>query len=233
MADVGAKIPEVREKFLKKYDGSILDDTYKDRDVQEIKKSDSLIRNALRAHKTGGDVNKTVDLLNDILLFRVKNKLHDLTEADLNAELKEKNGVYYHGTDKNGHKMLHFRVKQQKKGHLMDEAKTYIAYYMWQHYKDNPDQPIVLFFDFVDAGVSNMDMEVTKYIIKCSNTYFPKIAAYNLMFKMGIALEAIWKIIKTFLDAEQSKVTYFVTRKNVQDYVPADQLLAHMMKEEK
>lgn len=233
MANVDAKVPELREKFLKKYEGSILDDTFDERDVEEIKTTDALLRNALRAFKSGGDVNKATDLLNEVLEFRAKMKLRDMKDSDLNAELKEKNGIYFHGTDNEGRKIVHFRVCKQKKGHLVAEARPYLSYFLYQHYKENPEQQVVFLFDFVDAGVSNMDMDVTKYIIKSANTYFPNIAAYNLMFKMGIALEAIWKIIQTFLDADMKKKTYFVSRKDVQKYVPAEQLMAHMIKEDK
>ena len=32
----------------------------------------------------------------------------DLTEADLNAELKSRNALYFKGTDKDGHKICKF-----------------------------------------------------------------------------------------------------------------------------
>ena len=44
---------------------------------------------------------------------------------------------------------------------------------------------------------------------------------------------AVWKIIKGWLDAEQAKKTYFVSRSNIQEYVDAAQLEPHMLKEEK
>lgn len=53
------------------------------------------------------------------------------------------------------------------------------------------------------------------------------------MFKMGVALETVWKIIKGWLDAEQSKKTYFVKRTNIQEYIDASELEPHMIKEEK
>ena len=60
------------------FTGSILDDTFDERDVNWVKSSDPLIRCCLKAHKTGGDVNKATDLLNDILLFRAKYKLNGI-----------------------------------------------------------------------------------------------------------------------------------------------------------
>ena len=48
---------------------------------------------------------------------------------------------------------------------------------------------------------------------------------------MLLIFVVIWKIIKTFLDADQSKNTHFATRKNIGEYIDADQLLPHQKKE--
>ena len=59
------------------------------------------------------------------------------------------------------------------------------------------------------------------------------LSGLSLMFKMGVAMEALWKIIKGWLDAEQSKKTFFVKRANIQEYIDESELEAHMIKEEK
>ena len=53
------------------------------------------------------------------------------------------------------------------------------------------------------------------------------------MFKMGTALEAIWMIIKGWLDAEQSKKTYFVKGATIQTYIDASELEPHMRRDDK
>jgi hypothetical protein len=227
------KVAQVREKFLKKYNGSILDDTYDERDVKWVKSCDPFIRAVLKSFKTGGNVDKAVDLINDVLLFRAKMKLNDFKESDIHQELRDLNGIIFHGKDKEGRKVLHFQVKKQKKGHLLEETKRSIAFHFNQHYVISPDEPIVTLFDMTDAGVGNMDLDISKFIIQCSATYFPNIAAKNLMFKMSPVLEAVWTIIKAFMDSEQTKNTIFVSKKNIQEHIDKDQLLPHMIKEAK
>lgn len=231
MADVDAKIPELRKQFQDKYSGSILDDTYDERDVKMVKKNDQLCRNVLTAYRTQGDLKKSVDLLNDVLLFRAKMGLNDLKESDLNSEVAGIGGVYFKGTDKNGVDLLHFKVGKQKKGHLVKEGQQFIAFHLNKHYMEKPTEKVVLLFDFAGAGVSNMDLDVTKFIVQCTSMYFPSIYCYSLMFKMGLTLEAVWKVIKGFLDAEQAKKTYFVKRSDIQTYINPDQLEPHMLKD--
>lgn len=228
-----AKLKQVRERFLKKYNGNILDDTYDERDVDWVKSSDPFVSNVVKSTKVNGDVEKAVDLINEVLLFRAKYKLNDMKESDLHPEIKELNGIIFHGKTKEGHPVLHFQVRKQKKGHLIEDGRKYIAYILNQHYMKYPEQPVVTLFDMTDAGISNMDLDVSRFIINCLATYFPGIAAYNLMFRMGAALEAVWMIIKGWLDADQSKHTYFCKRKDIEKYIEKDQLLPHMIKEEK
>lgn len=224
-----AVISQVRQRFEKKYNGNILDDTYDERDVTWVQKTDDFIRNVLKAYKVKGDVEKAADLINEVLLFRSKYKLNDLQESDLHPESRQLNGVQFHGNDKQGHPVCHFQVRKQKKGYLVEEGRQFIAYKFNQHYMKSPGQPIVALFDFSDAGVSNMDLDVSKFVMACGSTYFPGITAYVLMFKMGTALEAVWMILKGWLDPEQSKNTHFCKKKDIQKYIDKDQLFEHMV----
>merc|ERR1712150_388565 len=203
-----AQVDATRKKFLSKYDGNILDDTYDERDVDWVNESDAFIRSVLGNHKVAGNVEKAVDSLNDILLFRAKWEINNLTEDKLHPELIQKNGVYFHGTDHKGLKILQFRVCKQKKGHLVKEGKQLILYHMNKHYRENPDQQIVTLYDFIDAGVGNMDLDISKFIIQILSDYFPS------------------------MDAEQSKNTLFVKRSTIDKYLDKSMLLPHQQKEE-
>ena len=53
------------------------------------------------------------------------------------------------------------KVNRNKRGHLVEQAKEFIAYHIFQHYKDNPGQQITIIFDFFDSSVSHMVGVVT------------------------------------------------------------------------
>jgi GH25 family lysozyme M1 (1,4-beta-N-acetylmuramidase) len=56
--------------------GSILDDTYDERDVERVKTDDVFVKAVLDAYQSKGDVDKAVNMLNDVLLFRAKMKIN-------------------------------------------------------------------------------------------------------------------------------------------------------------
>jgi len=227
------KVGPVREKFLSKYNGNILDDTYDAADVKWVKTCDPFVRCVLRSNLTGGTVDKSVDLIDEILKFRAKWKLSSLKESDLNQGVLKKQAMYIHGTDKQGHKVMYFNAGATKKGEFShDDMKQAIAWATNNHYQKNPEDTLAFVFDCSQSTISTMDVEISKFIISSNGTYFPHIGAYALMFKMPAALEVVWKVIRTFMDAHQTETTHLVSRKNIQTYISADQLPAHMVKEE-
>ena len=50
---------------------------------------------------------------------------------------------------------------------------------------------------------------------------------------MVALFSAVYKIISSWFDPQQSKITRMVTRSNIQEYINKDQLLPYMIKEEK
>lgn len=54
---------------------------------------------------------------------------------------------------------------------------------------------ITLFFDMADTGLSNMDMEFTKYLISLFKQYYPNFLNYILIFEMPWVLNGKYKFI--------------------------------------
>ena len=49
----------------------------------------------------------------------------------------------------------------------------FIAFFFERVYKFNIDDPIVLLFDMSDAGYSNLDMDMIRFVVNCLKTYYP------------------------------------------------------------
>ena len=74
----GCKYSPVLCSTLSTIVGSILDDTYDERDVKWVKTDDGFLRSVLACGKAGGNVAKAVDMLNGVLLFRAKWKANGM-----------------------------------------------------------------------------------------------------------------------------------------------------------
>ena len=69
---------------------------------------------------------------------------------------------------------MHFSVKTHKKdNHPFNQIARFIAYFFEKNYTFSLNSPIVLLFDMTDAGYSNVDLEMTKFVVNCLKSYYP------------------------------------------------------------
>jgi hypothetical protein len=224
--EVGA----LRETFLKKYNESIANGAYDQRDIDFVNSSDAYL--SCFIHAFGNDKNdltKPAEYLDTVLTFRKEIGLNDLNADCGPKELIERNVVYWNGVDNENRKILLFKVAGYQKGKYVKETRAYVAWLLEQHHRSNlGGTRIVLIFDFTNAGISNMDLDVTRYIITCLSTYFPCILGYILLYEMPWLLSSIWKVIRGWLTEEQKKKTILVKQTEILSYIPAQELEPHM-----
>ena len=63
--------------------------------------------------------------------------------------------------------------------------------------KDKGDQ-ITIFFDMADTGLSNMDLEYTKYLISLCKYYYPNFLNYILVFEMPWVLNGMYTFCNNY-----------------------------------
>lgn len=228
--DVDKLVGELRERFFKEYAESTENGSYDERDVERVRSSDPYLACFIRTfYGVNGDLTKPVEMIDTVLKFRKEIKLNDLKPESFPEELQNRKSLYWHGEDKENRKILHFRVSQHQKGKLVQEMKNYIAMFLEEYHQANLGVRMVLIFDFTNAGILNMDLDVVRYIITCLSTYFPGILAYILLFEMPWLLSSVWKVIRSWLTEEQKKKILLVKKSEIQTHISSDQLLPHMI----
>jgi hypothetical protein len=76
-------------------------------------------------------------------------------------------------------------VKLHKKDQFPHvQVCKWIAFFFERIYKFNVDDPIVLLFDMTDAGYSNLDMEMIRFVVNCLKTYYPGLIDYMIIYQM-------------------------------------------------
>jgi len=70
-----------------------------------------------------------------------------------------------------------------------------------------------------EAGLSNMDMELTKYLIGLFKSYYPNFLNYIIIFEMPWVLNAAFRIIKSWLPAKAIPKIKFINKSTLKDYV--------------
>lgn len=228
---ITAKLPDFRAAVEAKYKADFDSGTkYDPRDVERLRTDDAYAKCFIRSFWSEKvELKEAVDQVDIVFLFRKDIGINDLKEDSFPAELKEREFLYWKGVNNRGEKILHFKVLKHKKGQLVEEVKKYIAYVLDCHQKAAPGERMVLIFDFKGAGVTNMDLDVVKYIISCFSKYFPSLLSYILLYEMPFVLNTFWKIIQSWLSDEQKKKIILVKKKEITKYINEDELKEMML----
>jgi len=85
---------------------------------------------------------------------------------------------------------------------------------------------ITIIFDSENAGLSNFDIEIVRFIIQVLISYYPNFVNNILVFEMPWVLNAAWKIIKSLLPAPAVARINFVSKSSIEQMIGPDNLLS-------
>ncbi|XP_069131475.1 motile sperm domain-containing protein 2-like isoform X2 [Argopecten irradians] len=219
---------KLRKVFYDKYKVTefLQKNLYDQRDVDNVASNDLYVSQFIRSWETLEDA---ANRLHETLKWRKETEVNDLKETTFDRWIYEVGGLFYHNHDKDGRKILIVRVKHHKKdSEKLPGVKKFIAYHLEHEYKEDPTQELVVLFDMAEAGLSNLDMELIKFLITCFKIYYPTFLGYMLIFEMPWLFNAAWKIIKAWLSPQAIGKIKFVGKSDIQEYINKDQLMEHM-----
>eukprot|EP00057_Strongylocentrotus_purpuratus_P024388 XP_011678862.1 PREDICTED: motile sperm domain-containing protein 2 [Strongylocentrotus purpuratus] len=218
-------IEELRRKFFE--ENAQDDPDFDPRDFDWIRSSDAYMYHVLLIGQMNLDT--ALDKLTRILKWRKEYGVNDLTLDSFPEDLREMGGVYPHATDKNGHRILWYRVKTYQKGPENQMwAKKMTVYWLNKLQKEDPEHRIVVLEDMSGAGVSNMDIDLVRFKIQCFELYFPALVEMLYIYDMPWILNTLWRIVERLLSQQARDHIKFIRGKEVQTYIATDSLPAHM-----
>jgi hypothetical protein len=158
------------------------------------------------------------------LMWRKDGNIRETTTEDkLNPVLKQKDILYMKNKDKDGCPLLVFAMAKHVKGEYPEEMKQLFIYNLERIDRETNGGKFSLVFECVGCGITNIDMDLIQFMIKCLEEYFPYNINHILVIDMSMLLTAAWKIIKGWLPPSGVKLIKFIGQKNVAEYIPANQ----------
>lgn len=136
-------------------------------------------------------------------------------------------GLFFpHNRDTDNKAMLIFLSKHYTKGSKDPaEIKKCLLYYLERMLREENFDQVTVFFDMTDAGLNNMDMDFTKYIINIFKFYYPNALNNILVYNMPWILNATFKIIKQLLPAKAAAKMKFINNKTIREFVSDENML--------
>lgn len=218
------------ETIRKKFQESISEngkDVFDDRDINRVMKDDAYVsRWFMHMYDAKGvQLDSCIQTMIAALKWRKHEKVNDITADNLNPDVKQKGSIYMKNKDKDGCPLLVFAMAKHVKGEHPDDMKKLFIYYLDRIDRETNGGKLSLVYECVGCGVTNMDMDLIAFMIKCLEEYFPYNLNHILVIDMSWLLTACWKIIKGWLPPAGVKMIKFLTKSNLSEYIPEDQQL--------
>lgn len=193
---------------------------YNKHDIERLKKEDYAVTRYSKE-----DTKSTVNAIKGVLEWRKNYDLSDLKEEDFPEEYRKTEVFAKHGHDVDNNLVIYIRVKLFKKGeHPIEEVKKYLAFLLDRVDRETRGDGWVLCFVCADAGLSNVDMELLKFVVQALTNYFVENCRYVLVYEMPWILSSIWKIVKAWLPEEQKEAVKFASKKELSNFIEESQL---------
>ncbi|CAM4800151.1 unnamed protein product [Rotaria magnacalcarata] len=204
---------------------------YDRRDIQRFNHIDEYTLMFIQHGQFGTtfDKNRAFHIFDAAMTWRKTNNVYDVSTDEFPAEYFDRNAIYFKNRDMHNHPLLHFVVRTFNKGQEDNEAvKRFMIYNFEKHVRRHPGEKIVIIFDLSETGLRNLDYELVRFIIGCSQIYYPGLLAYMIEYKMPFILTAAWKIIRSWLPSEAEQFIKFADTKSITQFVRPDQLSVEM-----
>jgi hypothetical protein len=162
---------------------------------------------------------------------------------------------YLHGLDNEGRPMCFVRARLHKAGEQTEESlekftvytietarmllrppiDTAVSLLFYQTAQDDTNHRLqTIVFDMTDFSMANMDYTPVKFMIKCFEANYPESLGTVLVYKAPWVFNAIWSIIRGWLDPVVAGKVHFA--KNIDElekFVPRKQIPSELGGDEK
>ena len=192
---------------------------YNKRDIDLLKKDDYTITRYCKE-----DQKTSIEAIKSVLEWRKGYNLSDLKEEDFPQEFRESPSFHTSGKDVEGNVMVYIRVQHYHKNeHPIEEVKKYLAFLLDRVDRETKGDGWALCFDCTNAGLSNVDMELLRFVVQALTNYFVENCKYVLIYDMPWILSSVWKLVKSWLPAEHRDAVKFCNKKDLSSFVKDDQ----------
>lgn len=144
---------------------------------------------------------------------------------------------FLHGLDKDGRPMCIVRARLHKQGEQSEKSLERFTVHTIETARMLLRPPVdtaTIVFDMTGFSMANMDYTPVKFMIKCFEANYPESLGTVLVYKAPWIFNAIWSIIRGWLDpVVAGKVHFAKTIDELTKFVPSSQIPVDLDGEEK
>ena len=214
-------ITELREKFLNHYNQQGNNELYDECDYEKVKKSDWTVKRFLWAKHW--NIELAFENLCHAMQWRKSFRVNQLTDDYFPIEFYELAAIFQYQTDNQGSPMLFFRICVH---HKIKELKKFVEEFIVHNFNkiDNlaQDKQWILIMDSSDSGLSNLDLDLSRFLTQILTVYFPKGFKFVVIYDLPWIMSTFWKITSSWISNEIHHIIKFANKQQIFDYIDAE-----------
>lgn len=220
-------VDQLRQLFKQKMEqnaAKIPPGGFHERDLNKIMANDVWLAKFLENNDL--DMKKSLEQLWDTCVWRKTAKTNEICEDNIRLDYVQDGIMFARGKDLDGKTVFIYRSRLYTRGSRdLDEMKRMFLYWLERCIREANDDYITFMFELTDAGLSNVDMDLTKYIITTLKNYYPYSLNYILVYDLPWILNATFQIIKRLLPAKAVDRLKNINNKTIREYIDDDNML--------
>ncbi|KAG8186334.1 hypothetical protein JTE90_005866 [Oedothorax gibbosus] len=214
-------VQELRNKFLD--DLPTEKQNYHEDDIKRVKENDFFVARYILHNEK--DIEKSYNMLTESLKYRKEMEVNTLRKKDLPKEYFDNRAVILCNKDNRDHPIVAIRCKTHVNNKdTRRQQQQYMLYWVERGLRQSDWGAVTILFDCTDSGVSNVDLDMMRFIFSTFNKYVPWGLGYFFVYNMPWYLSALWKVIKQWVPQRHLEKIKFVDCNSILEFVDVDQL---------
>ncbi|CAL1286375.1 unnamed protein product [Larinioides sclopetarius] len=218
---------QLRNTFLENLNSNGNYDDYEENDLERIRNDDKYCQRFI-LHKKG-KLADALEMVDEALRWRKSFGVKDVNMGTLPLEFFQAKAVFPYNKDKEGNPIIMILVRYHRKApEFAKELRRFVIYWVEEMEEQTKGGQMSVIMSCAGAGLSNLDLDLIKFLITLFRSYYPHSLAHILIFDMPWILQPAWKIIKAWLPEDFVDKIVFVNKTSILEYVTADNLPVEM-----
>ncbi|CAN8029683.1 unnamed protein product [Ixodes persulcatus] len=153
----------------------------------------------------------------------------EIKEESIPKAFFEQKAIYPYNKDKLGCYVLVLQNKNYTKN-MADaiQVKQVFLYFLEKLYNEHGAKKVTMLLDCTDAGLSNLDIDFTKFIFNVFLKRYPMGLGYVIVYDMPWLFNAAWKVIRGWMMPEAAERVKMVNKSQITDFIDPKDLPVRM-----
>lgn len=215
------EISLVREKTAELFE-KYGQENYSQEDIDKLQQDEIVEQFWLHTYWLSGEqADETANMIEKTFKWRKVFGVNDIRKECLSEELLNTGALFVRDEkDLSGFKMLVLCVRKHfKNAESSEEFNKFIVSLLEDIRKDDATQRTTLVFDCSGAGLSNVDMDMIKFLINIFQNYYPYMLGKILVYDLPWILNPVFSIVKALLPAPAAKILMTVNRSSIGEHM--------------